>query len=95
MAARVLGGLPLVTTETSGESDVVDEIVELTDLLRRVVASRVRDRDIADDIVQEALTRLLAARDRLDVRAVGPYAVVTARNLITSRSAAGRDREAQ
>ena len=74
-----------MTTETSGESDVVDEIVELTDLLRRVVASRVHDRDIADDIVQEALTRLLAARDRLDGRAVGPYAVVTARNLITSR----------
>ena len=62
-----------------------DDIVELTDLLRRVVGNRVRDQDAVDDIVQETVSRLLAARHRLDGRAVGPYAVVTARNLVTSQ----------
>lgn len=73
-----------------------DDIVELTDLLRRVVGNRVRDRDAVDDIVQETVSRLLAARHRLDGRAVGPYAVVTARNLVKSqwqRAEAGKRNE--
>ena len=36
-------------------------------------------------IVQETLARLLAARERLDQGAAGPYAIVTARNLVSSR----------
>src|SRR5687768_9831699 len=60
------------------------DIAELTALVRRVVTARVRDRDIVDDIVQETLARLLAARPRLDRSALGPYAIVTARNLVAS-----------
>ena len=70
--------------DASGD-EVAAEIVDLSPLLRRVVGARVRDRDAVDDIVQETLTRLLAARPRLDGRALGPYAIVTARNLVASR----------
>jgi RNA polymerase sigma factor (sigma-70 family) len=60
------------------------EILELTPLIRRVVAARVRDPDTVDDLVQEALTRLIAARPRLEDEALAPYAIVTARNLVAS-----------
>ena len=61
------------------------DIVELTALVRRVVGARVRDRDSVDDIVQETLARLLGASGRLDTSALGPYAIVTARNLVASQ----------
>jgi RNA polymerase sigma factor (sigma-70 family) len=53
-------------------------------MLRRVVGARVRDPDTVDDLVQEALARVIAVRERLDDEAVAPYAIVTARNLVTS-----------
>jgi len=61
-----------------------EDILELEPLLRRVVAARVRDPDTVDDLVQEALARVIAVRARLDDEAVTPYAIVTARNLVTS-----------
>jgi RNA polymerase sigma factor (sigma-70 family) len=61
-----------------------EDILELEPLLRRVVAARVRDPDMVDDLVQEALARVIAVRGRLDDEAVTPYAIVTARNLVTS-----------
>jgi RNA polymerase sigma factor (sigma-70 family) len=61
-----------------------DDILELEPLLRRVVAARVHDPDTVDDLVQEALARVIAVRGRLDDEAVTPYAIVTARNLVTS-----------
>jgi serine/threonine-protein kinase RsbT len=67
------------------EDALSGDLSDLIALVRRVVASRVPDRDVVDEIVQETLTRLLVAKRRLDDRAAGPYAVVTARNLVTSR----------
>ena len=61
-----------------------DDVVELTPLLRRVIGARVRDRHVVEDLVQEALARVMAARQRLEPRALAPYAVVTARNLTRS-----------
>src|SRR5215218_1865974 len=61
-----------------------EDILELEPLLRRVVGARVRDPDTVDDLVQEALARVIAVRGRLDDEAVTPYAIVTARNLVTS-----------
>ena len=61
-----------------------EDILELEPLLRRVVQARVRDPDTVDDLVQEALARVIAVRGRLDDEAVAPYAIVTARNLVTS-----------
>src|SRR5918992_4030829 len=63
-----------------------DDVVELTPLLRRVIGARVRDGQVVDDLVQETLTRVMAARRRLEPRALAPYAVVTARNLTRSLS---------
>jgi RNA polymerase sigma factor (sigma-70 family) len=61
-----------------------DDVVELVPLLRRVIGARVRDRHVVEDLVQETLTRVMAARRRLEPRTFAPYAVVTARNLTRS-----------
>jgi RNA polymerase sigma factor (sigma-70 family) len=61
-----------------------DGVVELAPLLRRVIGNRVRDRQVVEDLVQETLTRVMAARRRLEPRTLAPYAVVTARNLTRS-----------
>ena len=71
------------TVDRDNETRAAD-IVELAALVRRVVAARVQDRDVVDDLAQETLARLLAARPRLDRSALGPYAIVTARNLVAS-----------
>jgi RNA polymerase sigma factor (sigma-70 family) len=69
--------------QPSGEFEHGD-VVELAPLLRRVIAARVRDGHVVEDLVQEALTRVMAARQRLEPRTLAPYAVVTARNLAAS-----------
>jgi serine/threonine-protein kinase RsbT len=61
-----------------------DDVLELAPLLGRVIAARVRDRQVVEDLVQETLTRVMAARRRLEPRTLAPYAVVTARNLTRS-----------
>jgi RNA polymerase sigma factor (sigma-70 family) len=57
-------------------------IVELIPLIRRVVAARVRDFQLVDDLVQETLARVMAARDRIEDGSLAPYAVAVARNLV-------------
>lgn len=57
---------------------------ELHRLLTRVVAKRVGDPQDREDIVQEALTRTLAAGLLLADDAVAPYAVAVARNLVAA-----------
>jgi serine/threonine-protein kinase RsbT len=61
-----------------------DDVAELAPLLRRVIGARVRDGQVVEDLVQETLTRVMAARQRLEPRTIAPYAVVTARNLTRS-----------
>jgi serine/threonine-protein kinase RsbT len=68
-----------------------DDVLELTPLLRRVIGARVREGHVVEDLVQETLTRVMAARQRLEPRTLAPYAVVTARNL-TRSLAAGEER---
>jgi RNA polymerase sigma factor (sigma-70 family) len=68
-----------------GDDPLAADVAELSALIRRVVAGRVDDPDAVDDIVQETIARLLTAKNRLDGRATGPYAIVTARNLVASR----------
>ena len=62
----------------------LDDITDLTALVRRAVAGRVADRDAVDEIVQETIARLLAAKRRLEHAALGPYAIIIARNLVTT-----------
>jgi hypothetical protein len=49
-----------------------------------VVAARVRDPQVVEDLVQETFARLLQARPRLDDDALAPFAVVLARNVAVS-----------
>lgn len=58
------------------------ELLAVAGPVRRVVAARLHDRHAVDDVVQETLVRLLAARDRLDGSSLLPYGIVTARNLV-------------
>lgn len=60
------------------------EVTDLIPHVRRFVSSRVDERHLVDDLVQETLARVLAASDRLDPGALEAYAIVTARNLIAS-----------
>jgi len=59
------------------------ELLAAAGPVRRFVSARLRDRHAVDDVVQETLLRVLAARNRLDESSLLPYAVVTARNLVT------------
>jgi RNA polymerase sigma factor (sigma-70 family) len=60
-----------------------EPILELAAVIRSVIAGRVHDRALIEDLVQEALTRLLEARPRLNDEVLAAYAVTTARNLTT------------
>ena len=66
------------------QSERPDAIAELAPMLRRVIASRVRDPHTVEDLVQETLTRLLQARSRLTDDCLAAYAATTARNLVYS-----------
>lgn len=56
------------------------ELLALLPALRRLTAALGLDADTADDVVQETLVRLLAARPRLNRATLASYAMVTARN---------------
>ena len=61
-----------------------ERLVEIVPLLRRVVGSRVRDPHLVDDLVQETLARVMAARAHIEVDTLAPYAATVARNLVAS-----------
>ena len=58
----------LTATDASsvGDDSAQDVIVELIPVIRRVVAARVRDHQLVDDLVQETLARVMAARHRIE-----------------------------
>ena len=62
------------------------EIVDLIDPLRRYALARSRQPDDAEDVVQEVLLRMLDVRDRLTSGSALAYAIVTARNLMTTQA---------
>jgi len=70
------------------------DLLALTPLIQRVVAARVRDPQVVDDLVQETFARLLQAGPRLDNGALAPFAVVLARNVAVSY-VRGRSTEAR
>jgi len=82
-------GDAVVVTEAlppGGDSDPGDdaEFTDLVPMLRRVVAARVKDPHAVDDLVQETLVRVMAARSRVEPDKLPQYAAVTARNLVAS-----------
>jgi len=60
------------------------EVSALIPIVRRVVFSRVADRTVADDLVQETLVRVLAAAERVGDGMLESYAIATARNVVAS-----------
>ena len=69
-----------------------DMVVQLIPVIRRVVAARVRDYQLVDDLVQETLARVMTARHRIEDSTLAPYAVATARNLV-GKVGQGQDKE--
>lgn len=61
-----------------------EDLAEVTTIVRRVAGARLSDPHLVDDVVQETLAKLMASRSSLDPSALGPYAIVTARNLVTT-----------
>ncbi len=59
------------------------DLVDLEPVVRRVVAARVPAADV-DDLAQETMARIAAARARLAPDTLPAYAVVTARNVVAS-----------
>ena len=61
-----------------------EDVAALIPMLRRIVGARVGQHPMAEDLVQETLTRVLAARDRIEPGMLEPYAITTVRNLVAS-----------
>jgi RNA polymerase sigma factor (sigma-70 family) len=74
-------GGPLADVAGSGSGD---EVADLIPMLRRIVAARVGQHPAAEDLVQETLARVLAARDRIEPGMLEPYAIATARNVVAT-----------
>jgi RNA polymerase sigma factor (sigma-70 family) len=72
-------------TASAGQAERDESaVLSLIPIVRRVVAARVHDFQLIDDVVQETLARVMAARDRIEENTLAPYAVVIARNLVSA-----------
>jgi serine/threonine-protein kinase RsbT len=60
------------------------DVDALLPIVRRVVRARVSNPDDAEDAVQETMTRVLEAQDRIADGMIEPYAISTARNLVAT-----------
>ena len=81
--------------ERVGQGGQDGEVADLIPMLRRIVGARVGSHPAAEDLVQETLVRVLAARDRIEPGMVEPYAIATVRNLMATHVASGGPRAAQ
>lgn len=68
----------------AGQGPAPVQLLEIRTIVRRVVSARVRDVHLVDDLVQETLTKVLSAWDRIDPATAVPYAITTARNVVAS-----------
>jgi len=64
---------------------VTVDVDSLLPILRRVVGARVANPADAEDLVQEALARVLQHQDRIEDGMLEPYAISTARNLVATK----------
>jgi RNA polymerase sigma factor (sigma-70 family) len=75
------------------EREHTSDVARLEPVVRRVVAARVSDPDVVDDLVQETLARVLESRRSLEGGALVAYAVVSAQNLVTSEGRTAHRRQ--
>ena len=59
-------------------------IVDLVPIVQKIINSRIKNSHVVDDLVQETIARVIAARSRIAGESLAPYAAVTARNLVAS-----------
>ncbi|MGI9030735.1 MAG: sigma-70 family RNA polymerase sigma factor [Ilumatobacteraceae bacterium] len=64
----------------------MDQLTDLDGVIRRVVAARVSDRHLVEDLTQETLVRVAASAGLLTPDAQRAYAIVTARNIVVSHA---------
>jgi len=60
------------------------DVSSLIPLVRRIVYARVGRHPAAEDLIQEALARVLAASSTIEPGMIEPYAITTTRNLIAT-----------
>jgi RNA polymerase sigma factor (sigma-70 family) len=60
------------------------DVAALIPMVRRIIGARVSDPTAAEDLVQETLTRVLGAVERVEPGMLEPYAIVTARNVVAT-----------
>jgi len=60
------------------------DVAALIPIVRRIVHARVSNPAVAEDLVQETLVKLLGAAHRVEPGMLEAYAIVTARNVVTS-----------
>jgi DNA-directed RNA polymerase specialized sigma24 family protein len=83
----------VVAAAVPGDDTDDDSMVELIPIVRRVVAARARDPHQIEDLAQETVARVMAARHRIEPDTLAPYAVTIAKNLVTTAGrSADRDR---
>lgn len=90
--------MKVATPEESltGQAITDDDITAASVSLHRFLARRLHDRAQVEDVCQEAIARLLQARDRLDSAAATPYAFTVAKSILVAeaRKAAVAERHA-
>ena len=79
-APRVSVGEPVRRAWADNQPDVT----ALIPIVRRIIYSRVGNRTVAEDLVQETLVKVLGAAHRMEPGMLEPYAIVTARNVVAS-----------
>ncbi len=76
----------MATSLRGYRSSAVEDLVTLAEVVRRVVAARVSDAHLVEDLTQEALVHVAAANPNLSTQARQAYAIVTARNVVISHA---------
>ena len=66
-----------------GPAEVIDAAA-LLPVVQRVVRARMGAHPDADDVIQEAMARIIASHERIDPGTAEAYAITTARNLVTN-----------
>lgn len=69
---------PRTRSAPFGDNNAADVML----VVRRVIAARIRDRDVVDDLVQETFARVIAAGARVPANAIVRYAITVAGNLV-------------
>ncbi|HEY9289847.1 MAG TPA: sigma-70 family RNA polymerase sigma factor [Microlunatus sp.] len=73
------GGVDSRPESVAGTDASVESLIPI---IRRIVRARVGDPLVAEDLVQEALVKVLAKANRVAPNMLEPYAIVTARNVV-------------